>query len=150
MHIFPLRTGRRFWKSSATLRPAYLIIGRLPHKRISPLNTKGLSGILTGLLLYVGETGFEPATSWSQTKRSSQAELHPVNCIIPSYPSFGNLPCQLSSKRFWHSFEKILSKCLRIKKGKDLFEVIVVFKRYHKLPLILASNLYLHSYTHFL
>ena len=23
-------------------------------------------------------TGFEPATSWSQTKRSSQAELHPA------------------------------------------------------------------------
>ena len=26
----------------------------------------------------VGETGFEPATSWSQTKRSSRAELLPV------------------------------------------------------------------------
>ena len=23
-------------------------------------------------------TGFEPATSWSQTRRSSQAELHPA------------------------------------------------------------------------
>ena len=26
----------------------------------------------------VGVTGFEPATSWSQTRRSSQAEPHPV------------------------------------------------------------------------
>ena len=26
----------------------------------------------------IGMTGFEPATSWSQTRRSSQAELHPV------------------------------------------------------------------------
>jgi hypothetical protein len=26
----------------------------------------------------VGLTGFEPATSWSRTKRSSQAELQPV------------------------------------------------------------------------
>src|SRR5580698_886049 len=26
----------------------------------------------------VGATGFEPATSWSQTTRSSQAELRPV------------------------------------------------------------------------
>ena len=26
----------------------------------------------------VGATGFEPATSWSQTRRSSQAELRPV------------------------------------------------------------------------
>ena len=28
----------------------------------------------------VGMTGFEPATSWSQTRRSSQAELHPAMC----------------------------------------------------------------------
>ena len=26
-----------------------------------------------------GVTGFEPATSWSQTTRSNQAELHPVD-----------------------------------------------------------------------
>ena len=26
----------------------------------------------------IGVTGFEPATSWSQTRRSSQAEPHPV------------------------------------------------------------------------
>ena len=32
----------------------------------------------------VGVTGFEPATSWSQTRRSSQAEPHPVNCIFTS------------------------------------------------------------------
>ena len=30
----------------------------------------------------VGVTGFEPATSWSQTRRSSQAEPHPVVCKI--------------------------------------------------------------------
>ena len=30
------------------------------------------------LLTQVGVTGFEPATSWSQTRRSSQAEPHPV------------------------------------------------------------------------
>ena len=30
------------------------------------------------LIIQVGMTGFEPATSWSQTRRSSQAELHPV------------------------------------------------------------------------
>ena len=27
----------------------------------------------------IGVTGFEPATSWSQTRRSSQAEPHPVS-----------------------------------------------------------------------
>ena len=30
----------------------------------------------------VGVTGFEPATSWSQTRRSSQAEPHPVICFL--------------------------------------------------------------------
>ena len=29
----------------------------------------------------VGVTGFEPATSWSQTRRSSQAEPHPDRVI---------------------------------------------------------------------
>ena len=29
----------------------------------------------------VGVTGFEPAASWSQTRRSSQAEPHPANGI---------------------------------------------------------------------
>ena len=29
----------------------------------------------------IGVTGFEPATSWSQTRRSSQAEPHPVVCF---------------------------------------------------------------------
>ena len=30
------------------------------------------------IYLAIGVTGFEPATSWSQTRRSSQAEPHPV------------------------------------------------------------------------
>src|SRR5699024_11922244 len=30
----------------------------------------------------IGVTGFEPATSWSQTRRSSQAEPHPVLCSL--------------------------------------------------------------------
>ena len=36
----------------------------------------------------IGVTGFEPATSWSQTRRSSQAEPHPgilyVSCLTRS------------------------------------------------------------------
>ena len=31
----------------------------------------------------IGVTGFEPATSWSQTRRSSQAEPHPVDYVCP-------------------------------------------------------------------
>ena len=35
----------------------------------------------------VGVTGFEPATSWSQTRRSSQAEPHPEGFIyLPALP----------------------------------------------------------------
>ena len=33
----------------------------------------------------VGVTGFEPATSWSQIKRSSQAEPHPVSALLFLY-----------------------------------------------------------------
>ncbi len=32
--------------------------------------------------LKVGVTGFEPATSWSQTRRSSQAEPHPAGFVL--------------------------------------------------------------------
>ena len=32
----------------------------------------------------IGVTGFEPATSWSQTRRSSQAEPHPVHILFLS------------------------------------------------------------------
>ena len=37
----------------------------------------------------IGVTGFEPATSWSQTRRSSQAEPHPryVSCSCVSFTS---------------------------------------------------------------
>ena len=34
----------------------------------------------------VGVTGFEPATSWSQTRRSSQAEPHPGISYVPVSP----------------------------------------------------------------
>ena len=34
-----------------------------------------------GIVYSIGVTGFEPAASWSQTRRSSQAEPHPVNGI---------------------------------------------------------------------
>ena len=47
----------------------------------------------------VGVTGFEPATSWSQTRRSSQAEPHPdiLLCICfrrDIYYMLSNTKCQ--------------------------------------------------------
>ena len=54
----------------------------LSHKRvmgIEPTYPAWKAGVLP--LNYtrrmIGVTGFEPATSWSQTRRSSQAEPHP-------------------------------------------------------------------------
>ena len=43
---------------------------------VLPLNYTCISYIYS--FVQVGVTGFEPATSWSQTRRSSQAEPHPV------------------------------------------------------------------------
>ena len=60
----------------------------------------------------IGVTGFEPATSWSQTRRSSQAEPHPVflfpcrylrdtNSIIHKPPLYVNNFFKLFSKKFF-------------------------------------------------
>ena len=62
---------------------------QLSYRHISPFMEKRVMGIeptypawKAGVLPLnytreVGVTGFEPATSWSQTRRSSQAEPHP-------------------------------------------------------------------------
>ena len=41
--------------------------------------------LLSHHLIFVGETGFEPATPWSQTKCANRTALHPALCgmIIP-------------------------------------------------------------------
>ena len=46
---------------------------------VLPLNYTCMKSIY---LIIIGVTGFEPATSWSQTRRSSQAEPHPGAGII--------------------------------------------------------------------
>ena len=58
----------------------------------------------------VGVTGFEPAASWSQTRRSSQAEPHPDGVVLYHFL----LPlrdtrhiiyeCQLNVNNFFHFF----------------------------------------------
>ena len=62
----------------------------------------------------VGVTGFEPATSWSQTRRSSQAEPHPVNKVS----RFAFNPFALDARfiilhcfRFVNTFFSFFSKC---------------------------------------
>ena len=46
----------------------------------------------------VGVTGFEPATSWSQTRRSSQAEPHPVFSFISAPPGARTLHTLIKSQ----------------------------------------------------
>ena len=48
----------------------------------------------------LGVTGFEPAASWSQTRRSSQAEPHPVDNHFPLMD--------------YHNARKIISKNIQI------------------------------------
>ena len=48
---------------------------------VLPLNYTRVSVRTMTLPKWIGVTGFEPATSWSQTRRSSQAEPHPVNKV---------------------------------------------------------------------
>ena len=48
---------------------------------VLPLNYTRRSQYGFLLLSGIGVTGFEPAASWSQTRRSSQAEPHPANGI---------------------------------------------------------------------
>src|SRR5713226_2168943 len=61
----------------------------------------------------VGVTGFEPATSWSQTTRSSQAELHPGT---PSVRWDANSDNSFS---FPQQFENALEVVIRIELQHD-------------------------------
>ena len=56
------------------------------------LETHGSGPAQVIILEYInlfGATGFEPATSWSRTKRSSQAEPHPGNDGLAGGPIVG-------------------------------------------------------------
>ena len=74
-----------YWHGSASPAPKTLIAFRFPERvaGIEPAYPAWKAGVLplnyTRLQFsYVGVTGFEPATSWSQTRRSDQTELHPA------------------------------------------------------------------------
>ena len=76
---------------------------------VLPLNYTRVSVRTMTLPKWIGVTGFEPATSWSQTRRSSQAEPHPEI-------SFISLPLRLcvsfvspAATRYiiWHVSQKV-------------------------------------------
>ena len=58
---------------------------------VLPLNYTRISDL--SFSIQVGVTGFEPATSWSQTRRSSQTEPHPVFGIATSNRDARNIIC---------------------------------------------------------
>ena len=58
--------------------PAEKLAKQLAGQELAKRQQKSLAvNSCTARLYKVGATGFEPATSWSRTKRSSQAELRP-------------------------------------------------------------------------
>ena len=65
----------------------------------------------------IGVTGFEPATSWSQTRRSSQAEPHPVVhlCVANSVTQIVlyMTPPHMSTT-FLNFFQKFFSQILQM------------------------------------
>src|SRR5688572_1647873 len=69
LEFHPSHTSRVFARFRTATAPT--------KKRDRPLSRPACRS-LSGLdFQSVGVTGFEPATSWSRTKRSSQAEPHP-------------------------------------------------------------------------
>ena len=54
----------------------------------------------------IGVTGFEPAASWSQTRRSSQAEPHPVKFFCANNHNARYIICEIfqNVNNFFHFF----------------------------------------------
>ena len=82
------------------------------HKRAGDGNrthVSSLEGWCSTIELHphvVGVTGFEPATSWSQTRRSSQAEPHPGGTISVTQEQLYGCPAFLSIFFCSHSVQK--------------------------------------------
>ena len=66
----------------------------------------------SGLRCEIGVTGFEPATPWSQTRCSSQAEPHPAGLTLAPHTTQDTLYSIVEgmSTNFSHFFIKILRR----------------------------------------
>ena len=71
----------------------------------------------TRMKIELGVTGFEPATSWSQTRRSSQAEPHPVRAV--------NFTTQ---NVFYYNECNVSTDFLKYKLPKSIFRVMLACK----------------------
>ena len=79
----------------------------------------------------VGVTGFEPATSWSQTRRSSQAEPHPVNKVsrfafnpFALDAKFIILHCFRFVNTFFHFFQNVFCVVLFSPDNKEILSYL--------------------------
>ena len=85
MDITASTIGLAFWKTdvASAQRPALIVRSSVSpyytaaQKRDRPLSRPRHKLFAENTLSPVGVIGFEPTTSWSRTKRSSQAEPHP-------------------------------------------------------------------------
>ena len=68
-----------------SIQLSYRLIKAGDGNRTHVISLEGWSSTIELHPLTVGVTGFEPATSWSQIKRSSQAEPHPVSACLFCY-----------------------------------------------------------------
>ena len=118
----------------------------------------------------VGVTGFEPATSWSQTRHSSQAEPHPVICLYAflffclTRDIFYNFYFCLSSTffTFFNIFccHFIFPLCFRLIAFNVLYHTIVFlfcqhlfskkFKQFQKFQTILIFTVFAAIFSHLL
>ena len=71
---------------------------------------------ICGLCITIGVTGFEPATSWSQTRRSSQTEPHPALLSFSVFPE-RKIKYTPVFPKCQHLFIKISKKILRPPEG---------------------------------
>ena len=68
-----------------SIQLSYRLMKAGDGNRTHVISLEGWSSTIELHPLTVGVTGFEPATSWSQIKRSSQAEPHPVSALLFLY-----------------------------------------------------------------
>ena len=113
------------WGLVAVLSPVILLI--------AALCSIGTGGADHNIFNYsqVGVTGFEPATSWSQTRRSSQAEPHPVNKVsrfafnpFALDARFIILHCFRFVNTFFHFFQNVFCVVLFSPDNKEILSYL--------------------------
>ena len=98
---------------------------------VLPLNyaRRSLQSTFYVLSHTVGVTGFEPATSWSQTRRSSQAEPHP-GCFEIACSSSVFVPTAVEQREY--HYKTHIGICQHFLQNFFYFFLLLVFARFSK------------------